>query len=100
MKQNVKMNLLGASSYSLENEKKEIVEGAYLLAFDFPEHPIPGKKGGISMKVPCPFSLVPTLVHSDFPGQFECEAELRSAAGGKMSLFVLGVKRVGNVESL
>lgn len=51
------------------------------------------------MKVSCPYALFDTIKASELPGQYEVQVNLKSGAGGKITMEALSLRFVGKLSN-
>lgn len=90
MRNIMRMQVLGMKRYSIKDERGTN-EATTVWVQSKPTETGPDALGDEVMKLAAPYALLDTCRGLTFPGEYDCEVEIRSGAQNKISLFLCSV---------
>lgn len=90
MRNVMRMQVLGMKRYSIKDERGTN-EATTVWVQSKPSEHGPDALGDEVMKLTAPYALLDTCRGLSFPGEYDCEVELRAGSQNKLSMFLLSV---------
>ncbi|MET0082680.1 MAG: hypothetical protein ABW079_06670 [Sedimenticola sp.] len=86
MKQILNAEIIGAKRYDIDGNK---MAAMFIIQEAAPTDDVVGLE---VMKISAPYGVVDQLKKHTLPGDFEIEADMKSASGGKIGLVATGIR--------
>ena len=94
MEQIIHATVLGARRFDINGDKI----GSMFISQPVPKD-TPDYVGHEVMKVSCPFPMIDEIRFQNIPGDYQLRVKMKTAAGGKVGLEVLGLKPVDSAAT-